>query len=365
MYELACELVKQGLDVSVYSFDKQIEGHFRINQIFPGRKFLGPLSTIYFSYRTLNKLLSTHNFDIIHGTLVPSTCVFLSILNRVFSSRFRLLLTSNGMSFKERQYCEIDTLNDVALKYVAWSIHEFLDALSSKGACHIVAVNEENKKDLKRLWGIDEHKISVIPPGIFVRKYSQQYNSSGVRSAHNFFTGLFIGRLVSRKRVHLLLKLAKVLNNLMKDFKILIVGDGYLRQRLVEQIQALGLNERVILLGNVPEARLITLLHSSDVFLFPSAYEGFGIVVLEAMASGLPVITSPIPAARFVQENRAGYVVNWNEPEKIAKIVSDLYFDPNLRKRLSDNALTVSKRFDWSQIASEYIKLYDTLCSNN
>jgi len=353
----------QGLDVSVYSFDRQIEGHFRIHQVFPGRKFLGPLSTAYFSYRTLNKLLSTHNFDIIHGTLVPSTCVFFSILNRVFSSRFRLLLTSMGMAFRERQYCEINTLYDWALKYVAWPGHELLDALSTKGACHIVALAEENKQDLKQLWGIDEQRLSVIPPGIFIRKYSRLHNSRRARLAQNFFSGIYVGRLVSRKRVHLLLKLAKALNNLVKDFKILVVGDGYLRQRLEERISSLGLNQRVVLLGNVPEARLLALLHSSDVFLFPSAYEGFGIVVLEAMASGLPVITSPIPAARFVQEGCAGYIVDWSEPEKIAKIVSELYFDPNLRKKLSDNALTVSKRFDWSQIASEYVKLYDMLCS--
>jgi len=363
MYELACELVKQGHNVSVYSFDRQVDGCFSVHQVFPGRKFLGPFSTIYFSYRTLRKLLPIHDVDIIHGTLVPSSCVCFSILNRVFRSRFRLLLTSNGMSFRERQYCEINTLNDLALKYAAWPVHELLDALSTKGVCHIVAVTEENKKDLKQLWGIDEQRLSVIPPGIFVRKYSRLHDSGRATLTQNFFSGIFVGRLVSRKRVHLLLRLAKALNNLMKDFRILVVGDGYLRQRLAERTHALGLNKRVILLGNVPENSLIALLHSSDVFLFPSAYEGFGIVVLEAMASGLPVITSPIPVARFVQNGHAGYVVDWSKPEKTAEIVSELYFDPNLRKMLSDNALAVSKRFDWSQIASDYVKLYDMLCA--
>jgi len=363
MYELAYELVKQGLDVTIFSFENAIANHLTVHQVFPGRKFMGPISTAYFSCRTLKKLLSTSYFDVVHGTLVPPTGISISVLNRVFGTRFRLLLTSHGMAFRESQYCEIHTLNDLALRYAVWPGYGFLDALSTKGACHIVANSEETKKDLKQLWGIEEHKLSVIPPGIFVRKFLPQQNRSKTKSTRALFNGIFVGRLVSRKRVHLLLRVAKGLESMLKDFQISVVGDGHLKHDLVEQIHALRLEKRVILLGNIPEADLISLLHSSDVFLFPSAYEGFGMVVLEALASGLPVVTSRIPAARFVKEGCAGYVVNWNEPEKIVKMVSELYYDPNLRRRLSDNALKVSKEFDWSHIASEYVKLYDMLGS--
>jgi glycosyltransferase involved in cell wall biosynthesis len=134
-----------------------------------------------------------------------------------------------------------------------------------------------------------------------------------------------------------------------------------LRQRIKQQIAELTLERNVRLLGNVSSENLVGLYHCSDVFLFPSAYEGFGIVVLEALASGLPVIAGPTPAAKYVAEGNAGYVVDWRQPQKVAELISKLHSDKDAFQTLSNNALTLSKSFDWSNIASRYIQIYDSI----
>jgi glycosyltransferase involved in cell wall biosynthesis len=359
MYELAQELNARGFDITIYSLDRAaVSGDIKFWQSFPMKKTLGPISSVFFSFSTMLKILGKQKFDLIHGTMVPSTCFLLSLFNKVCTNKIPLVLTSNGMAFKERQFCGVSTASDMALKFLSWPIQEFMDRLSIRGSSHIVAVSQENKRNLMDSWNMVEDQISVIPPGIFTKNFR---NSWHLESENTTFKSLYVGRLVSRKRVHLLLDLAKILELSIPNYKLIIVGEGYLKEKLKKQIQLLNLEKTVSLLGNISHQRLVQLLHNSNVFLFPSVYEGFGISVLEALACGLPVVASEIPAALYAREHNAGYIVNWHESQEVAKLICSLSKDKDLNDTLSNNAFELSAKFDWSNIANNYIKVYESI----
>ncbi|WP_234394461.1 glycosyltransferase [Thermococcus piezophilus] len=118
------------------------------------------------------------------------------------------------------------------------------------------------------------------------------------------------------------------------DVRAIVVGDGPERERLMMMAKALNLKKNVVFTGFLPYERVIALMKASKVFVLPSRREGFGMVVLEAMASGLPVVTlnTPMNAARFLVENGRGGVVV--EENKFGRALMSLLVGEALRRKM-------------------------------
>ena len=194
--------------------------------------------------------------------------------------------------------------------------------------------------------GID---VSVFRPGLAPIRHLRDENL-------NF---LFVGRLEKRKGLGDLLRAYRVLSSRVEKTRLIIVGDGPLRGRVESYVGRHRL-ANVILAGYVPESVKPRYYASADVFCAPATgAESFGIVLLEALASGLPVVATEVPGYMSVLEpGRDSIAVppkNWRE---LAASLVILARDHELRRRLGDYALHKARRYSWERVAAEVIEVY-------
>ncbi|ACJ17349.1 phosphatidylinositol glycantransferase-class A [Thermococcus onnurineus NA1] len=175
---------------------------------------------------------------------------------------------------------------------------------------------------------------------------------------------LYVGRLDYRKGVIDLIKAAQILKENTTTTKILIVGKGPLYNEIKAMITRDNL-DNVELLGHVPWEQLLWLYRNAEVFIFPSHYEGLPTVVLEAMASGLPVVASDIPAHRDVIINgHNGLLSKRGSPESIAENVLTLLENEKLQRKLGRNARkTIERKFTWGKIGRKFERIYESATS--
>jgi len=222
----------------------------------------------------------------------------------------------------------------------------------------IVVVSLLAKKYLIEVFPEIKDKVVSIPNGINTKYFEIQESKEALRKKLNLPDGILalnIGRLVSFKNQKFLIKVAKEIGN--PNFYILIIGDGTEYGNLKNLIEKENLQNRVKLLGFISSDKVPYYLRASDVFLFPSLKEGFPVVVLEAMASGLPVV---IFENLYTDEYSDGVLVAKNEKEFI-EMTKQLIENKNLREDLSKKAKERSKFFDNSNICEIYLKLFKEL----
>ena len=136
---------------------------------------------------------------------------------------------------------------------------------------------------------------------------------------------IFVGRLDRQKDPLLLIDAFKRASALAPNLRLLVVGDGALRTQVEERIESAGLSGRVSLLGAQPPARIASLLSASDLFVLSSAYEGMPIAVLEALAAGLPVVSTDVGEVRLViKDGVNGAISRAPTPESIADAIASV-----------------------------------------
>ncbi len=167
---------------------------------------------------------------------------------------------------------------------------------------------------------------------------------------------LSVGVIQTRKNT---LNMLKALKTLPAKYRLVLSGgNGYGSEAIHEFIRTEGLGERVKLLGYIDEAQLARLYQAASVFLFPSLEEGFGIPVLEAMANGVPVVTSNISSMPEVGGEAALYV-NPQDPADIAQGVVQAVEDSALRAALVQKGLVRASEFTWRRTAEATLAVYE------
>jgi glycosyltransferase involved in cell wall biosynthesis len=169
-----------------------------------------------------------------------------------------------------------------------------------------------------------------------------------------------VARLVARKRLDTLLAAVATLPDL--DLRLTLVGDGPERQRLEAQARELGLTARVRFTGYVDEATKHALLAQADLFVLASSHEGFGIVYLEAMQHGLPVIaTAAGGQADFLEDGRTGRLLPDATTQHLARAIRHLATDPEARARIAAHNRTVAAGRTVAAAARRYAALFTGL----
>lgn len=148
---------------------------------------------------------------------------------------------------------------------------------------------------------------------------------------------------------------------LPENVKFLVVGAGPLEKTLKASVEAYKLSQRVVFTGFVEHTHLPQYLHMSDIFIRPSLSEGMGNSFIEAMASGLPVIATPVGGIPdFLTDRVTGIFCKPHDPKSIADAVTALLFGPSLRATIVENAQKmVAERYDWNLIAGEIKKVFE------
>ena len=109
----------------------------------------------------------------------------------------------------------------------------------------------------------------------------------------------------------------------------------------------------------LPSKDLVKLYKISDIFIFPSVIESFGIAIIEAMAAGLPVIACKVPGSKdLIKNNTNGFLVDKNNVLEFVKTIVNIYNNRSLLNRIKKNSLETVRKFDWDRVSNNYINLY-------
>lgn len=165
---------------------------------------------------------------------------------------------------------------------------------------------------------------------------------------------IYTGRIDSHKNVGTLIDMSKELNLIYQDFSLVIIGDGDKKSTVVSKIQEYGLENKVILKGFQPRNVVLNELQNADIYVTASIGEGSSISVLEAYASGLPVVCFDVPGlSKQIIDNQTGKVVQNGNVKEMAKAILDVY---NYIERYSINALAEAKKYDVDEISKRIIE---------
>jgi glycosyltransferase involved in cell wall biosynthesis len=268
--------------------------------------------------------------------------------------RTRTLLTVHDLSFVQ--------VPDAASP----SLKAYLDAVvprSVQHADHILADSQATKDDLVALYGTPADKITVLLSGVEKRfkKITDHQLLLTTRSKYNLGDRPYIlslGTVQPRKNYERLVHALQHLRAGGFDIHLVIVGGrGWLENPLYETIRNLQLEDHVHITGFADEADLPALYSGAVCFALPSLYEGFGIPVLEAMACGIPVVTSGISSLPEVAGDAALIVDPYNI-EELTYALKRLITDENLRTELIQRGLERASTFTWENAAQHLIQVY-------
>jgi phosphatidyl-myo-inositol alpha-mannosyltransferase len=200
----------------------------------------------------------------------------------------------------------------------------------------------------------------LIPNGVATRRYRHAEPLDGWPGEGGAIG--FLGRMEEpRKGLAILLRAFEILAPGRPGLRLLIGGNGDVdeqRDRLPEELR-----ERAVFLGEVSEEDKVRLLHSVDVFCSPNTGgESFGIVTAEAMAAGLPIVASDIPAFRdLLRGGQAGELFATGDPGDLARVTARLLDDPARRAELTVAALDAVADYDWGTVARNVLSVYETV----
>ncbi|MHA2150295.1 MAG: glycosyltransferase family 4 protein [Candidatus Thorarchaeota archaeon] len=175
----------------------------------------------------------------------------------------------------------------------------------------------------------------------------------------------FMGRLEAMKSVDLFPEMLALLKSKFPDLKMMMTGEGSLKDRLFKEFEEKGVSSMVDYQGVVETDDVPVLINKSRIFLYPSRREPFGLSIVEAMACGVPVITTDVFGPReIVRHNYDGVAVPPDDVVALAKAVGMLLTDNELRTRIGQNALkSAQERYDISHHAKRLIVIYDEMIS--
>ena len=365
---LACALHDLGHRVYIVTVDTGASGNFDKKNIHiirvPIIKKLPGLKMFSFGVRLKKRceeIWKAQDIDIVHQTY--------DFYKIPFSKKdidAEIIATIHHPFFEERR--AIRNFSN-SLLYFHYFIHqrsEFL-ALMQRKVCEradkIIAVSNFTKKSIVNDYSISPHKIEVIPNGVDISKFNPDINGYGMRKKLGLECEpiiLYVGKLEYNKGVdNLLIVFSKVVKGI-PDAKLIIVGSGSQEKRLKNLANRINITKSVIFMGKVQSEELPFVIAASDLFVLPSLMEGFGIVLLEAMACGKPCITTMAGGSEDVVVNdETGLIVPPANQYSLYHATSVLLNDDSLAQKFGNaGRKRVEEKFSWDVVAKQTIKYY-------
>jgi D-inositol-3-phosphate glycosyltransferase len=247
-------------------------------------------------------------------------------------------------------------------------------------ADRLVASTPVDRSHLERYYGADGDRVTIVPCGVDLRRFhpgSQGEARHALGWDHTDPVILFVGRIQRLKGIDLLLQTIALLAERQQGgevprFRVVIVGgradpagnDPEAREirRLQALAEALGIQDIVAWVGAVEHEALPAYYQAADVTVMPSTYESFGLVAVESMASGTPVVASRVGGLQVtVQDGRTGYLIPWRDPRLYADRLALLLTDPVLRRSLGAAGRERAAALGWERTAHDLLDLYHEL----
>jgi len=233
-------------------------------------------------------------------------------------------------------------------------------------AWRVIVCSEFMRSEVIRSFNVPYDKTDVIFNGVEADKFEFTWTDEEHAEWRARFAApeekivVYVGRFVREKGIHVLLDAASAVLAQEPNTKFVIVGGG-MRDKYERFVHWYGLSDKVVFTGFMANRNLFSMYRIADVAVFPSLYEPFGIVALEAMASGAPVVTSDAGGlAEVVLHDQTGTISYAGDPNSLAWAILRVLKDPERSKLLSDKAKErLQTDFDWARIAAQTAGVYD------
>jgi D-inositol-3-phosphate glycosyltransferase len=237
----------------------------------------------------------------------------------------------------------------------------------------IVAATPAEQAQLQWLYQIDTRKVAVIPPGVDLSHFypipaDEAKEVIGIPPCERLV--LFVGRIEPLKGIDTLIQAIAILRSRGFYMCLSVIGGepdsgGGEMERLREMCQQAGLDDLIAFLGKKAQETLPYYYSAAEVVVVPSFYESFGMVALEAMACGTPVVASQVGGlAYLVQDCINGFSVPVDDPQLLADRLMELLSDKELRETMGRNAAQSAREYAWPKITERIVKLYAEVLAN-
>ena len=372
-YNLVKHLEKIGVACKVISFGDEKDSSEDIIFVNPSSYILekGPASLsstsripadiIRFS-KIANKVIKETKFDIIH---VEEPYVGALIKN---SSGSVQVSTFHDTSYGEIKSIVEDSINTSSIKRILFYVSlgfsfEFKCINASK---MLFVPTPPVKKELIKIYKVPAEKIKIMRNGVVIPNHENNLKKELAKKQLGLnpesILIFSLARLVSRKRLDLLVKAIKVLQGeKLNDFHVVIGGNGPEKPKIASLIKSCNVGDVIEMPGWLSEKQRNLYYQAADIFILPSDYEGFPLTMLEAMSYGIAVVNSKIESLSNMRNEIDSLSFPPGEYLALSDCIRKLLSDHSIRTQLSQSSLRFAKKYDWKDVARETLELYKSL----
>lgn len=347
----------------------------------------------FFNFHQRNDVLERlHQYKEAGKSVKPLACSFMS--GKVYRMIWNIIRIPYACFFKEPaeithffNFCippgvkgkKVVTIHDMAFKRYSQTVRFRTKMMlrlnlkqSIKRADAIVTVSQFTKDEILQFYRVSDEKISVVPNGVDLQKFHSNYDLTSIEKVKKKFEiteeyFLYLGTLEPRKNlVRLIEAYEEVMNKLGNHAPTLVLagGKGWMYEEILKKREESKHPERIIFTSYLAEEDTPLLLSGATAFCFPSLYEGFGMPVLEAMACGVPVLTSNSTALTEIAKD-AALLVNPFSVDEIADGMMELYQNKELREHLIAMGHRRTEQYTWDVAAEKLFSVYQKVCERN
>jgi glycosyltransferase involved in cell wall biosynthesis len=301
------------------------------------------------------RLVNKNSVDIIHAHWSLPQGLTAIICKRI--SKIPCVTTLHGSDIHGLRYAGLKWLNAKVIKH--------------SDAC--TANSSETARMAQHISMKDD--IAVVPMGVNPRFLSaaRGRNAQQTGSEAGEKRILYAGRLIDLKGVGYLIRALPAVLKKFSETKLVVVGSGPMKDDLMNLSARLNLSDKVIYIDKVPQEKLLEFYTSANLFVLPSIVnqkgetEGLGVVLLEAMACGLPVVGSAVGGIPdIIKDGETGLLARQKEPDSLAEKITKIFSDASLRRKLVENGYQmVEKNFSWDTISEKFIEIYREVLSRS
>lgn len=313
----------------------------------------------------LKKIGQNRNFDIVHYINSYSS----SVISRQ-EVNIPVVATMHQPYVDERKACLPNSLGKLTVGYSWYFLSLLMEDLFARNLCKkatkTIAVSKFIAESIINWYGILPGDVVIIPNAVDTARFNPNVSGNDLREKWKLYSDplvVYVGRLAPQKGLNYLIEaFANTLRDI-PDTKLIIVGEGFLKSELMTMCRKLNLENSIKFLGRVSDEDLPHIYAAADLVILPSIMEGFGIVLLEAMATSKPCVgTTGGGIPEVVVDGETGILVPAGDSSALYKAICLILEDRSLSRKFGEaGRKRVEEKFTWNVVAKETIALYEQL----
>ncbi len=303
------------------------------------------------------------NFGYIFSLLRNVRKINLQPADIVHAQRPDMLFPIILFGINKNRVCSLHGAHDLAVYDKKGKLYGFiysvLQYLAFKKAAVLIAVDAATQQHYFKKYPWAQHKTKMIPIGIDFNKFKPLDKTESKKQygfSENEKVIVFVGRLEKEKNVSFLIESFRVVLQQNKNAKLVIVGNGREKQKLVSLVSDLKMNEQIVFMGELSNNEIPLIINAADVFAFCSLYEGSPTVIKEALACNIPVVSVDVGDVKKVVSEVAGSFISERDPHKFAQAISNVFNDS-----VKHNSRDAIRHYSHTAVGEQTLRLYSEI----